>query len=87
MASRLSVPVQVGVELGIGVAVSVGAAVAEAVAATGVCPSLGEGLSTTGDGITQAAITTSPMTGAKIHEFRLRNLVFSGADLAFTFSI
>ena len=84
----LSVPVQVGVELGSSVAVEVGTEVEEAVAATVVAPSLGAGVSNLGDAITQAAITSSPMTGARIHGFRLRTgLVFSGANLVCTFSI
>ena len=89
MASMISVPVQVGVELGPSVAVEVGTEVEEAVAATVVAPSLGAaGVSNLGDGMAQAAITSSPMTGARIHGFRLRTgLVFSGANLACTFSI
>ena len=81
----ISVPVQVGVELGSGVAVLVGKGVEEAVAVSSVA--LGVGVSNIGEGITQAAITTSPMTGAIIHGFRLRTgLGLSGVKLNFTFS-
>jgi hypothetical protein len=84
----ISVPVQVGVELGSSVAVEVGAEVEEAVAEAVICSSVGAGVSALGDGITQDAITSSPMMGATIHRFCLRTgLVFSGANLACTFSI
>jgi hypothetical protein len=88
VASMISVPVRVGVELGSGVAVFVGAAVAEAVAGTVVGPSLGEGVSNIGEGIVQAAITSSPIMNAAIHGFRLRTgLILTGANLVCTFSL